>query len=174
QVAEEVCVEAIRQGHAAIQALIELQSRMRAEIGQPKLSYPSAKVDPALERRVRELIGDRLDPILDTTEKHARAKASRELVASIVEGLGEGASAKSVAAIVEEVEAERLRDRILQGGKRPDGRGPEELRPISCEVGVLPRAHGSAIFQRGQTQALSIVTLGSTADEQQIDTPGLD
>ncbi|HEY3078644.1 MAG TPA: polyribonucleotide nucleotidyltransferase [Chloroflexota bacterium] len=174
QVSEDVCMEAIRQGHAALAPLIELQNRMRAEIGKPKLTYTSFKLDPELERRVRELIGDRIDPILDNTEKHARAKAARELVGWLVEQLGEGVNAKDVGAIVEEVEAERLRERILKSGKRPDGRGPTDLRPIHCEVGVLPRAHGSGLFQRGQTQVLSIVTLGSTADEQQIDSLGLD
>ena len=174
EVPEEICIEAIRRAHAALQPLLELQNRMRAELGKPKFSYPSFKVDPELERRVRELIGDRINAVLDTTEKHARAKAAKELATSITEQLGEGTNGKVVAGIIEEVEAEKLRERILAGGRRPDGRDLNELRPISCEVGVLPRTHGSGLFQRGQTQVLSIVTLGSTADEQQIDPLGLD
>jgi polyribonucleotide nucleotidyltransferase len=174
EVPEELCIEAIRLAHSAIQPLLELQHRMRAEVGKPKFSYPSFKVDPDLERRVRDLIGDRINVILDATEKHARAKAAKELASSIAEQLGEGVGTKDVAGIVEEVEAEKLRERILSGGKRPDGRDANELRAISCEVGVLPRTHGSGLFERGQTQVLSIVTLGSTADEQQIDSLGLD
>jgi polyribonucleotide nucleotidyltransferase len=174
EVSDEVCIEAIRAGHAALKPLCDLQNKMRAEIGKPKFEYPAFGPPAELEKKVRGLIGKRIEAVLDTTEKHARAKAAKEIVKSIVEQLGEGTNAKEVAGIVDEVEAEALRERILKTGKRPDGRGVKDLREISAEVGVLPRTHGSGLFSRGETQALTIVTLGSTADEQQIDSLGLD
>ena len=168
EVPEDVVVEAINWGHQQLQPLIELQNKMRSEIGRPKFEYPSFAFDPELERRVRDAVGRRIEVVLDTTEKHARANAAKELVNSVAEVLGDEVSKKDIAAIIDEIEAEELRKRILGGGKRPDGRDLKELRPISAEVGILPRAHGSGLFQRGQTQVLSIVTLGSTADEQNI------
>jgi polyribonucleotide nucleotidyltransferase len=176
EVADEVCIEAIRLGHEALKPLFDLQNKMRAEIGKPKFEYPHAGPSEELEQKVRSLIGSRIDAVLDTAEKHARATGAREIAKSIAEQLGDAAEGrgKDIAAIVEEVEAEALRERILSGGKRPDGRGVNDLREISAEVGVLPRTHGSGLFQRGETQVLSIVTLGSTADEQSIDSLGLD
>jgi polyribonucleotide nucleotidyltransferase len=173
QVPEETCVAAIRWGHEQMQGVIALQRKMRDEIGKPAISYPSFGFPHGLEERVARIVGDRIDAVLDLEAKHPRAEATRELVRSVQEQLAdETVSSKTLAAIVEELEAEALRARILRGGKRPDGRGPEDLRPLHAEVGVLPRVHGSAIFSRGETQVLSIATLGSTADEQMIDSLG--
>jgi polyribonucleotide nucleotidyltransferase len=173
QVSEDVCVEGIRWGYEQMQPVLELQKKMRAEIGKEKFSYPSFGASHELHDKVKKLVGNRIDKVLDTQEKHPRAAASREIVKSVHEQLADPeVSSKTVATIVEEVEAEALRERILKGGKRPDGRGLEDLRPLTAEVGILPRTHGSAIFQRGETQVLSIATLGSTADEQQIDSLG--
>lgn len=168
QVPEQVVIDAINWGHEQLKKLTELQSRLRKEIGKEKFAYPSFKIDDALTRKVHELVGERMESVLDSTEKHARATAARDLVNSVAEQIGGDVSKKDIAAIVDELEAEALRRRILSGGKRPDGRTPKDLRPISAEVGILPRVHGSGLFQRGQTQVLSIVTLGSTADEQNI------
>src|SRR5262249_11253813 len=142
--------------------------KMRQEIGKEKFIYPSFKTPEELEHKVHELVGDRINTVLDVEDKHARANAAKELVKSVAEQLGGDTPSKAIAGIVEEIEAGGLRKRILAGGKRPDGRGVKELRLISCEVGILPRAHGTGLFSRGQTQVLSIVTLGSTADEQNI------
>jgi polyribonucleotide nucleotidyltransferase len=172
EVAEEVVSEGIKWGHQQMQSLIELQLKMREEVGKPKFSYPSFGVSHELEEKVRALVGDRMNAVLDTAEKHSRAAAAKEIVKSVVAQLGEGTSSKDVAAVVEELEADALRERVLSGGKRPDGRGVTELRPLSAEAGILPRTHGSGLFQRGQTQVLSIVTLGSTADEQVVESLG--
>src|SRR5262245_37038631 len=122
QVPEEVCVEAIRWGHEQMQGLIALQRKMRDEIGQPRMSYPSFGVSHELEERVGQLVGDRINAVLDIEAKHPRAEATRALVRSVQEQLGEDApSSKTIAPIVEELEAAALRERILSGGKRPDG-----------------------------------------------------
>src|SRR5687768_12252337 len=120
EVSEEVCIEAIRLAHEAMKPLCELQNKMRAEIGKPKFEYPKFGPGEELEKKVRGLIGKRIDAVLDTPEKHARAKAAKEIAKSIAEQLGEGTNVKDVAGVVEEVEAEALRERILKGGKRPD------------------------------------------------------
>ncbi|TAK26208.1 MAG: polyribonucleotide nucleotidyltransferase [Chloroflexota bacterium] len=174
EVPESVVIEAISFGHRAVKELIALQRRMRAEIGKPKFTYPSFRPDEALVREIHDLVGTSINAVLDTQEKHARAKAASEITKSVAEKIGTDADRKVIAGIVEEIEAEALRERILGGGKRPDGRGLNDLRTISCEVGVLPRTHGTGLFQRGQTQVLSIATLGSTADAQQIDSLGVD
>lgn len=173
-VPEATLIEAIAFGHAGVKELIALQQKMRAQIGRAKFSYPSFGTDHALGERVRSLVGSRIDTVLDTTEKHARAAAATALARSVAEHIGAAADAKAIGGLIEELEAEGLRQRILKHGRRPDGRGVRDLRPISCAVGVLPRTHGTGLFQRGQTQVLSIATLGSSADEQQVDSLGLD
>src|SRR5262245_41648 len=106
QVPDDVCVEAIRWGHEQMQGVIALQRKMRDEIGKPRMSYPSFAVPHELEERVREIVGDRINPILDIEAKHPRAEATRTLIGSVKERLGdEAVSGKTIAAIVEEIEA---------------------------------------------------------------------
>src|SRR5579884_103952 len=138
EVPEDVVVEAINWGHEQLKAIIELQNKMRKEIGKEKFSFPSFKTDPEVEKKIRKAVGKGMEVVLDTTEKHARDNAAKELIKAVAAELGDEVPKKDIAAIVDEIEAEELRKRILSGGKRPDGRTLTELRPISAEVGILP------------------------------------
>ncbi|HUE75534.1 MAG TPA: polyribonucleotide nucleotidyltransferase [Chloroflexota bacterium] len=168
EVSEQVMLDGLRFGHESMQELIALQNRMRDEIGKPKFTV-ATKSSAEVEEAVRQAVGGRIDEVLRQTEKQARGEARDQLVREAVEKLGEQFSSKEIGQAVDELETEHVRRGILEDGKRPDGRGLTDIRPITCEVGYLPRVHGSGLFKRGQTQVLSIVTLGSIGDEQVID-----
>jgi polyribonucleotide nucleotidyltransferase len=174
QLPEEVMLQALEVGHRAIQDIVQLQERMRAEIGKPKFSYPVKEIPANVRDVVKQVANGRLSDMVYQPDKQSREAARKQVIADAVAQLGEGANAKDVAAIVEELEYELFRTEALDKGHRPDGRDLTTIRPISCEVGLLPRTHGSGLFTRGQTQVLSIATLGSTADEQVIDGLGVE
>jgi polyribonucleotide nucleotidyltransferase len=169
EVSEQVMLDGLRFGHESMQEVIALQKRMRDEIGKPKFTFAPAKTSTEVADSVRQLLAGRIDEILRQTEKQARGEARDNLVRYAVEQLGEKFSSKEIGQAVDDLETEHVRRSILEDGKRPDGRGLTDIRPITCEVGYLPRVHGSGLFKRGQTQVLSIVTLGSIGDEQVID-----
>ncbi|MFW6074187.1 MAG: polyribonucleotide nucleotidyltransferase [Chloroflexota bacterium] len=179
QVSEDVLVDAIEFAHRIIGVIVEAQLRLREAAGKPKADVQVDKRDPAVDERVREFLGDRLSEALYLEEKSARNDAVDALKDETVEFFAKqaeesgvddiGAVKKSVAGAYDDLVKERVREAILKDGYRPDGRGPEEIRPIWGEVSYLPRTHGSAIFTRGQTQAVSMVTLGSTREDQLID-----
>ncbi len=169
ELAEETMIEALQFGHSAIQEIVDLQERMRAEIGKPKFSYPAKASGGELRTAVEQAVGDRLPSVVFTTEKQEREAARMALIADVVAKLGEGTNAKEVSGILDSLEENLVRREILDHGHRPDGRELTQIRPISCEAGVLPRTHGSGLFTRGQTQILSVATLGSTAEAQTID-----
>src|SRR6266705_833070 len=131
------------------------------------------KVEPAAEqvRRVKELAEARVSEALNLPEKSERAQALGALKATIQEQLAAEFpdNSKDVATVIEEIEYRTMREQVLTHRERVDGRDPDTVRPITSEVGVLPRTHGSALFTRGQTQALVSVTLGTVSDEQRID-----
>jgi polyribonucleotide nucleotidyltransferase len=174
QIPEEVMLDALKVGHEALQPIVELQNRMRAEIGKPKFSFVVHELPAEFREAVQKAVGDRLEPIIYQTDKKAREDARRQLISEITAALGEGTREKDVAQVIEEMEHDIVRRAILDEGRRPDGRDLTTIRPISCEVGILPRTHGSGLFTRGQTQVLTIATLGSTADEQIIEGLGLE
>lgn len=169
QVSEEKLLEAIQFGHNAIQEIVKLQDRLRAEVGKEKFSFTVSEVAPDFHQSVKQAVGDRMRDVIYHQDKQVRESARRALIADVAAQLGEGTREKDVAQVIEDLEFEMVRSAILDDGRRPDGRDLTTIRPISCDVGLLPRAHGSGLFQRGQTQVLSIATLGSTADEQIID-----
>ncbi|RLE36742.1 polyribonucleotide nucleotidyltransferase, partial [Candidatus Acetothermia bacterium] len=176
ELSEEEIIESIDLAHQAIQELIGLQERFVARVNPVKKEVPPVEEDQALRARVRELVWNDLSRLSQLPGKRARHDLVEELkeraVAAIVSPdlPKEEADAltKQVTALVDDLHREYLRTSILTTGLRVDGRRPDELREITCEVGILPRTHGSALFTRGETQSLGIVTLGATRSDEQI------
>ncbi|MBN1178873.1 MAG: polyribonucleotide nucleotidyltransferase [Anaerolineae bacterium] len=174
EVTEDVMLEALRQGHAAIQGVIALQEEMRAEIGKPKQSYVSYLVPDEWIARVEAEVKDGLVPALyGTTDKMARYEALKALKGAAEEALraelGDAFEAASFENAFEAAQRNVVRRRILDENVRVDGRDTHTIRPLSASVGLLPRAHGSGLFSRGQTQVLSVATLGTPREEQTLD-----
>jgi polyribonucleotide nucleotidyltransferase len=174
EVPEEQMVDAIMFGHAFIKEIVLLQKELLAKCGKEKQHVPPAKLDMAL---LDEIKGKYYSEILEknqTPGKDARKRALNEILNQIINEYcidKDGVPAKkTIKTIFERIETIAVRDQIVQEGKRPDGRGLEDIRPITCEVGILPRTHGSALFTRGETQAIVVTTLGTTMDEQRVDT----
>lgn len=174
EVQESVIVECLRFGHEAMKPIIELQRRMRDQIGKEKFSYPVSELPAEAYDAVKDFVGDRMEDVIYQADKQTRENLRDELVVDSLAQLGERFSDKQILAAIETLEKEIVRSNILADGRRPDGRKPNEIRPISSEVGLLPRTHGSGLFTRGQTQVLTIATLGSVGDEQVIDGLGID
>ena len=172
EVTEDVMVKALEFGHQSLQPLIDIQEQMRAEIGKPKRAYTSFAVDPALKEQVYERIRQPVTDILSQpyvkTERNLALDQLRESV--VLEFAGEDETlAPAVKSAFEDAFRKVVRDRILETGIRPDGRRTNEIRPIWCEVNVSPRAHGSGIFTRGETQVMTIATLGTPREAQELD-----
>jgi polyribonucleotide nucleotidyltransferase len=176
ELSEEVILEAIFFAHQGIQPLIDMQNQLREEIGKPKRQVEPPAVNEALKARVEELAADRIQTVVTTVDKMERYAAYDELKASILEQVDEELyeSEAEVFELLGGYKKNLMRGRIVNEGQRIDGRTFDEVRPISCEVGVLPRAHGSALFTRGETQAMVIGTLGSERDEQHLEGLGGD
>ena len=173
EVPEAQMLEAIRQGHAAMQDVIRMQVEMAAALGKPKREFTLHAVPEATRQWVLEQLGDRVRQTLSSVlSKEERNAALDNMAAELQEKAGEEHSKNDVSEIFEGEVRTAMRGQILDKGIRVDGRGVKDIRPISCEVGLLPRAHGSGLFTRGETQALTIATLGTTSDEQKLDTVG--
>jgi polyribonucleotide nucleotidyltransferase len=182
EVDEATVVRALSLAHQAMQPVIALQEEMRAKVGKPKSEYVPAKPNTELMERVRTRAASQIANIIaQYTDRDSRAAElgdlRDELVAEYSTPLEAAAEAgafspQEIMASYEDVVAEEVRRRILDEGIRPDGRKPDEIRPLYAEVGLLPRVHGSGLFQRGLTQVLSVATLGTPGDVQQLD--GLD
>ncbi len=173
---EDVVLEAILFGHEAIKKIVAFQNEIAAAVGKEKrevkLFHPNEDIDAA----VRELATEKIDTVVRNPDKLEREAALNAVKAEVVAALTEKFPAdeyptleKEIGAIFYKVEKEVVRKMITHEKIRPDGRGLEEVRPISCEVGLFARTHGSGLFTRGQTQVLTITTLGSVGDEQIID-----
>ncbi len=173
-ISEEDMLEAIFFAHSSMQPLIDIQMQLQESHGKTKRPYaPSAKDDELvglLETRAAAPIRE----ALSIPEKVNRSQAMRDARAQIFANLGEPYADREeeVYDLLGELQKKISRDLILKEGRRIDGRNFEEIRPISCEVGVLPRPHGSALFTRGETQVLGVLTLGSGQDEQRVETLG--
>jgi polyribonucleotide nucleotidyltransferase len=174
EVDEATMVRALELAHQSIQEFVALQNRMRQEIGKPKADYPKFGRDEAFNQRVREALGNRIQEAIEQELE----KAERQAILDALEGevlaqmqfIGD-VNADELHQVVKDVTSEAVRMRILRDGIRPDGRRPKEIRPVWAEVGehLSPRAHGAGLFTRGETQILSIVTLGSKGDAQPLD-----
>ena len=173
EVPEEVMVEALAFGHQALQPMIDLIEKMAAEIGKrPKQSYTPFVVEESLASQIEAMVGERIKALL--AAPHTKAEFNNgidELKKETLEALaGEDASqALPVKVAFEDVLKKIVRSRILNEGIRPDGRGTTEIRPIWCDVDISPRAHGSGLFTRGETQVLTLATLGTPREAQEID-----
>jgi polyribonucleotide nucleotidyltransferase len=172
EISEAEMVRALTEGHAVIKQIVALQQQLRATIGKPKRAVVKREIDAGLKA---EIEGALEAPLLEAMrakgklESYARMKQVRDAyLASIPEDQPEKRS--SVAAVYDGLREKLLRSEILGNERRLDGRRFDEIRDITCEVGVLPRTHGSALFTRGETQALVTVTLGTSEDSQIIDT----
>ncbi len=180
EIPEDVMVQALELGHRSIQPLIDLQLQMQSEVGKPKreitLATPDAELQKKVFDRVREPMTQLLDRPLTKAEFNTGMDELREMIVAELCFVPEGASPSdypspaSVKDAFGEAEHSIVRERILSQGKRPDGRTPTDIRPIWCEVGVSPRAHGSGLFTRGETQILSFATLGTLGESQELDT----
>jgi polyribonucleotide nucleotidyltransferase len=173
EVSEEVMVEALAFGHEAIQPLIDLQEQMVKEVGKSKREYISKTTyDEELYNTVKAHLEGSLNQILDQPyEKSARYSALDKLKESLVAELAvdDEDLEKSVKNAYEDVYKATIRKRILENDIRPDGRGMRDIRPIWCEVNVSPRAHGSGLFTRGETQVFTLATLGTPREAQELD-----
>jgi polyribonucleotide nucleotidyltransferase len=171
EVAESVIIDAIKFGLEAVRPLIDLQDKMREAIGKPKRPVAEVVKDEELTARVKSEALAGLKEGYAMPRKLERYSKLGEVRESVIKSIGgdDSALCKKVAGIIEELESDILRGMIINEKKRIDGRTSKEIRPISSEVGILPRTHGSALFNRGETQALAVVTLGTSSDEQRID-----
>jgi polyribonucleotide nucleotidyltransferase len=171
ELTEAEIIKALEVAHKGIQELLDATGELTAETRQPKMEWTKVEAPAELVARVKALAEPRISEALNLPEKAQRAQALGALKATIQEQLAEEfpENVKDVARVIEDIEYHTMREQVLTAGERVDGRDLDTVRPISCEVGWLPRTHGSALFTRGQTQALVSVTLGTTRDEQRID-----
>ncbi|GAA4701134.1 polyribonucleotide nucleotidyltransferase [Brevibacillus fulvus] len=176
QVPEEVMLEAIMYGHSVIQQLVDFQNQIVAEIGKPKMEVVLHEVNPEIDQAVREYADARLREAIRIEEKQARADAieaiNQETKAHFAEIYPEEEA--TISEVLYNIVKEEVRRLITHEKIRPDGRALNEIRPISSEISILPRTHGSGLFTRGQTQALSVCTLGALGDVQILDGLGLE
>ncbi len=175
EVPEDRLLDAIDLAHGEIRRLIAAQRELMAIAGAPPRTVTIVKPDPALEEAVRTAALPLVRVALDNPEKLAREDALRAVDTDVAGQLFEqfAEQAGRIGEIIETVTKGEVRRRILEERTRPDHRKPDEIRPLACAVGLLPRTHGSGLFQRGQTQVLSIVTLGTGQDEQKLDDIGI-
>jgi polyribonucleotide nucleotidyltransferase len=171
QLSEDVMLDALFTAHEALQQLLDLQDELQKALGKPKRSVTPPAVDEALFKRFEAEATPRIVAAFEVTGKHERAAAVKQAEAEVVAKLAAEFpdKAKALSSMGEEIKSRVMRGAIVREGRRVDGRGLKEIRPITCEVGLLPRAHGSALFTRGETQALAVATLGTSSDEQKID-----
>jgi polyribonucleotide nucleotidyltransferase len=169
-VSEEVALGAIRFAHEANQEIIALEREIIAEHGRPKKAFVPEETQDDLRQAVARFAEDKMGEIVATLEKGERENAIAERREELLERLGETYQPELLLAVFDQEIKREIRTRILKDDTRPDGRGTKEIRSITSEVGILPRAHGSGLFNRGETQVLAIATLGSTREEQRLDT----
>ncbi len=179
EVDEETMLKALRLAHDTMQPIIALQKQMQAEIGKPKSGYISRAIDTGVLEAVRERMKAPVrEALIQHTDRVERSAALEALKSALVEeytALNEAnpdapqVKLRDVKEAFETVVYEEVRYRILHEGVRPDGRDYTSIRPLSAEVGLIPRVHGSGLFQRGQTQVLTIATLGTPRDAQEMD-----
>ncbi|HRF47912.1 MAG TPA: polyribonucleotide nucleotidyltransferase, partial [Anaerolineales bacterium] len=172
EVPEETMVRALEFGHQSIQPLIDLQERMQREVGKPKSTYPKYEFPADVVAKVRGIVGDRMKGVAAPADKSTRAKLRDVIQDDVIGAYKEDPSVKpsTLFGILHDIEEEAVRDSILNQGVRPDGRNYKQIRPLASEVGLSPRAHGSGLFTRGETQVLSLATLGTPGDRQALDT----
>ena len=171
EVSEEMVVEAVKRAQEVNQGLVHLQEEMVAKVGKPKMTSSSGESSKEVEADVSALLNGRLTKALYAHEaKPQREEALEALREELLEKLKDKYSQAQIQATLESLMKVEVRNRVLKEGVRPDDRGLRDIRAISCDVGILPRTHGSGLFTRGLTQVLTIATLGSIGDVQKLDT----
>ena len=176
EVSNEVMLEAIKKAHEEIKKICKFISQMKAEIGKPKFEYKSFAVDEDVYNFVKENYTDEMKLAVQEEDKTTRdnniSALTEKIVNDYTEKYGEDVATEhkgDLGEAIYKVEKQCVRDLIFYEHKRVDGRALDEIRPLSCEVGLLPRTHGSALFTRGQTQVMSVATLGMISEEQKLD-----
>ncbi len=176
EIPDDIMLEAIKEAHVEIKKLCAFISKMKEEIGKPKFEYKSFAVDEEIYKEVEANFEDKMHEAIQAVDKEVRDdnidKLTDEIVEYFTEKVGEEKTEEimpDIATSIHDLEKKCVRAMIYNEHKRPDGRKIDEIRPLSCEVGLLPRVHGSALFTRGQTQVLSVATLGMVSEEQDLD-----
>ncbi len=170
-VSESDMIEAIFFGHEAMQPMLDMQEELKNEIGKPKRVIPTETVNEELRKKVSEMGAPLLQDVVTTADKMLRQEKGRQAHNKIQDALNETyeGMGSEIREAVHALEKQMVRQMILEEGKRIDGRSFTEVRPIECVVGLLPRVHGSALFTRGETQAMVLTTLGTEKDEQRME-----
>ncbi len=181
ELSEDLMLEAIIQGHQVCRQICDLQNELVKLAGRPKKEFVPPPVDTSLEEAIQQWLGNRLYEAITDANKMVRDEQTealkREVIAHFTADEPEEeieARTAAVSTAFENILYEEVRRMILERGERVDGRGPKDIRPISVEVGLIPRVHGSGLFTRGQTQVLTLATLGSPAEEQRLDDLGIE
>jgi polyribonucleotide nucleotidyltransferase len=180
EISEAEILDALDIAHGEIRKLCQVQNELRERAGKEKVDVHPPQVDEAILAEVHERFGAALDEATQVEDKLARQEATARVEQEVLEALsgdpeaeGHGERRAAVQLAFDKLEKDIVRRRIAVDKKRPDGRAADEIRPITIEVGAAPRTHGSAIFTRGQTQAFSVVALGTTREEMRLDNLGL-
>ncbi len=168
---ESVMIDAIELAHAEIKKIVSKIRELRAKAGRPKRTVQAEQIDPALSDEVRQMVLAPVREAILIPNKTARQERLDQILQDTIEKLQteDQARTRHIKLVFHALEYTEVRNMILEKGTRADGRGPADIRKVTCEVGILPRTHGSALFTRGETQGLAVVTLGTTEDEQRID-----
>ena len=174
EISEEILLEAIKWGHEANQEIIKIQEELQRIHGRAKVEIKPKELVPELSSQIASVLGEELSQILEEPEKLQREKAVASLKEEIKNKLVDSFPEDEIDFAFEARLRAAVREKILQTRRHLDGRQIKEVRPISCEVGILPRTHGSGLFARGETQVLTITTLGSISREQLLDGLGLE
>jgi len=174
EISEDIVKAGIRFGHEANQEIIRMQEQLRQSYGKTKLEVPAGELNAEVVEAVSAIADKKLGTLLEYPEKQQREEVLSELKKQLVESLSESFSQADIMNALDSRIKTVVRSRILENEKRMGGRGLTEIRPIGCEVGLLPRTHGSALFTRGQTQVLGITTLGSVSKQQPLDGLGIE
>lgn len=171
EVSENDMIDVLTFGHDHIKILVEKIEELKQMCGKPDMEYTPIEVNEAFNNVVKEKVYDKLVELDQVADKEQRNSGKKNLTKEVVEALAEEYpdSKKDIGTAMHDIDNEIMRNMILEKQQRIDGRNPDEIRKITCEVGFLPRAHGSAIFTRGQTQSLVAVTLGTKLDTQRLD-----
>ncbi len=168
---ESILLDALALAHSEIKKIVAKIVELQALVGRTKRVVPVEPVSEELEGQVRELVAGPIREAVLIANKNDRQERLDQVLADAVDKLGEEdpVRGRQVKEVYHDVEYREVRDMILEKQVRADGRGPSDIRPITCETSLLPRTHGSALFTRGETQSLAVVTLGTSDDEQRID-----
>ena len=172
QISESELLDALKFAHEEIKKIVQLQNELRSEVGKPKMVVPQSQVDELIKKDVYDLAYDKLKQIVySILTKEERSQKNNELIDFVKKSIAEKypEQEKVIDELLHDLEKEFMRERILKEGIRLDGRNTKQIRPITIDLGILPRTHGSALFTRGETQSLTSVTLGTKNDEQTID-----